>query len=394
MLKSQLLALLAASALTACTDDATSTIPEKKSYFVSAEQTATISLPVLQSYAQMSGETEFAKLLKFGVTRYDINYRTTFKGATVEASGILYVPKGLSDEAPLISLQHGTEFRKSDAPSASSNPTGMEYFASAGYIAFMPDFIGYGQSDQIFHPYYDEASSALCVIDMIKAVKEYLSANQIPFNDKLFLAGYSEGGYVTLAAAKEIDTNAEHGLTVTAVAAGAGGYDLSQMLTTITTGSYYAYPSYLAFVLMAYNRTYDWNKPATYFFNDPYADAVTTYLNGQYSGSFINNKLTTDVSSLLNPAFYDRLKEAQGEMQLKEALATNSISGWKTDIPLKLYHGTKDEIIPFSNSEVTLESFKTAGATSVTLTPISDGTHGSSFLPMLRNFVPWFEAMR
>jgi dipeptidyl aminopeptidase/acylaminoacyl peptidase len=257
--KSQIIALITALVFVACSDDSTgSTKPDaNKVHFVSAEQTATISLPVLKSFAQMSGETEFMKLLKYSVTKYTISYRTTFKGELIQASGILLVPDGMDEEAPLISLQHGTEFLKADAPSTSSGPSGMEYFASAGYIAFMPDFIGYGQSEEIFHPYYDEESSALCVIDMIKAVKEYLSSNQIPFNDKLFLAGYSEGGYVTLAAAKEIDTNAEHALKVTAVAAGAGGYDLSAMLQTITDESYYAYPSYLAFVLTAYDKTYE-----------------------------------------------------------------------------------------------------------------------------------------
>ena len=231
------------------------------------------------------------------------------------------------------------------------------------------------------------------MIDLIKAVREYLPEYEILFNDQLFLAGYSEGGYVTLAAAKEIDVNARHGLKVTAVAAGAGGYDLSAMLQTITQATQYSNPSYLAFILRAYNKTYDWNKSSTYFFNEPYATAVDTYLNGQYSGSFINNMLTTDVQSLLNQEFFERLKQSEGETTLKNALADNSIAGWKTDIPILLYHGTNDEIIPFSNSEITLENFKSAGATSVSLIPIT-GTHGSSFSPMLRDFVPRFETFR
>jgi pimeloyl-ACP methyl ester carboxylesterase len=392
--KRRLVAIVLAAFLFACNDDMTSGSTPAGKYFVSAEETASISLAALRSFALIADEKEFLKLLRYGVTRYTIHYRTTFKGKSIEASGVLYLPDGSAEAAPLISLQHGTEFLKANAPSVSTEATGMEYFASAGYIAFMPDFIGYGVSDDIFHPYYDQTSSALCVVDMIKAVKEYLVANQIAFSDKLFLAGYSEGGYVTLAAAKEIDNHAEHGLEVTAVAAGAGGYELSDMLTSIAGGSYYAYPSYLAFVLMSYNYTYDWNKPASYFFNTPYAAAVDTYLNGQYSGNFINGKLTTDVASLLNPVFYDQLQLADGEGQLKLALADNSIDGWKTDLPVRLYHGTSDEIIPFSNSELTLESFKTADATAISLTPISGGTHGSSFLPMLRDFVPWFEAMR
>lgn len=390
----KLFVIFAAALFMACDGDTPdSPSNEGHTHLISVEQTGTISLPLLQSFAQIAGEEEFSKLIKYPVVSYTVTYQTTFKDEPIKASGVLFIPQGLKDPAPLISLQHGTEFVKSEAPSVTNTPTGMELFAAAGYVAFMPDFIGYGESQQVFHPYYDEASSAVCVIDLIKAVREYLSEHEILFNDQLFLAGYSEGGYVTLAAAKEIDVNAVHGLKVTAVAAGAGGYDLSAMLQTITQATQYSYPSYLAFILKAYNKTYDWNKSSMYFFNEPYATAVDTYLNGQYSGSFINNKLTTDVQSLLNQEFLERLKQTEGETILKNALADNSIAGWKTDIPILLYHGTNDEIIPFSNSEITLENFKSAGATSVSLIPIT-GTHGSSFSPMLRDFVTWFETFR
>src|SRR3712207_9335251 len=64
------------------------------------------------------------------------------------------------------------------------------------------------------------------------SVKEFLKKENIAFNDNLFLAGYSEGGYVTLAAAQEIENNPEHNLKLTGAAAGAGGYELTEMLKT------------------------------------------------------------------------------------------------------------------------------------------------------------------
>jgi pimeloyl-ACP methyl ester carboxylesterase len=269
----------------------------------------------------------------------------------------------------------------------------MELFASAGYIALMPDFIGYGESEEVFHPYYDEASSALVVIDMIKSAKEFLIEKKIAFNDELFLAGYSEGGYVTLAAAKEIETNPTHGLTVKAVAAGAGGYDLKEMLSGISTNTYYSYPSYLAFVIMSYNNTYEWNKPLTYFFKPRYAEVLDTYMNGNFGGWTINQKLTTDLNELFDADFYSRLKEEDQELQFKQAIQLNTIDAWKTKVPTRLYHGTDDEIIPYENSEITLANFEKAGSTSVTLTSIPGGTHGSSFTPMIRDLVPWFVSL-
>ncbi|HEY9487153.1 MAG TPA: lipase family protein, partial [Chryseosolibacter sp.] len=177
---------------------------------------------------------------------------------------------------------------------------------------------------------------------------------------------------------------------VTAVAAGAGGYDLPGMLREVTTTTYYASPGYLAFVVMAYNKTYEWNKPLSYFFKEKYAEALSKYLNGQFSGSYINSKLTNRIEDLFNADFLQSLRSDQGSLEIKEALRNNSVAGWKTEVPVRLYHGTKDEIIPFKNSEITLQKFQDAGSINVTLTPIPGGTHGSSFAPMVREFVPWF----
>jgi pimeloyl-ACP methyl ester carboxylesterase len=177
---------------------------------------------------------------------------------------------------------------------------------------------------------------------------------------------------------------------VTAVAAGAGGYDLTHMLRGVTTEPYYSYPAYLAFVLMAYNNTYDWNKPLTYYFKKKYADALTKYMDGTHSGWTINSYLTSNLPTLFDTEFYANLKISQGEKVLKDALIGNSVNGWKTKLPIRLYHGTKDEIIPFKNSESTLNSFRAAGSPQVTLTPIPGGTHGSSLVKMMEDFIPWF----
>lgn len=364
--------------------------PLKHKYFVSATAGDDTSRSTLQFMAAGFGQGELAERLKYDVVTYTVAYSTLYKGKPVEASGLVMMPVGIKEPAPIVSLQHGTTFEKDEAPSVRGGFQGMEFFASAGYVTIMPDFLGYGKSASLFHPYYDREHAASTVIDLIKATKEFLVSEQVPFSDKLFLAGYSEGGYVTLAAAKEIDTNAEHELKVSAVAAGAGGYALPEMLQDIAGGTYYAYPSYLAFVLVAYNETYDWEKPLNYFFRDKYADALSKYMNGEYSGGYINSKLTTNVPALFNPTFFAGLHDTGKDSELKHALANNSITGWQTSLPIRLFHGTKDEIIPYQNSEVTLAQFAEAGSENVSLTLLQGGTHGNSFEKMLRQFIPWF----
>lgn len=357
-------------------------------YYVSATQNATLSAASLRTLALFAGQSDVAALIKYDVKSYKIVYQTTYKGNKINASGLILVPDGVVDEAPIISIQHGTTFLKSDVPTISGSD-GMELFASAGYVTLLPDYIGYGASSAVFHPYYDKEYAANAVIDLINAGKEFLTTQRVSFSDKLFLAGYSEGGYVTLAAAHEIETNSAHGLRLTAVAAGAGGYDLTDMLAGIATESYYDYPGYIAFVLMAYNNTYDWRKPLSYFFKAPYASALGTYMDGNHDGDEINAQLTTDMPTLFESGFYARLRQPDQETDFKEAIANNNVDGWNTSVPIRLYHGTEDEIIPVANSETTLKHFRDAGSTSVTLTKIPGGTHGTSLEPMIRDLIPW-----
>jgi len=357
-------------------------------YYVSSTQNATLSAASLKALAVLTGQSDIASLLKYDVRSYKIVYQTAYNGTTIHASGLILIPVGITDSASIISIQHGTAFLKSDAPTIGGSD-GMELFASAGYITLLPDYIGYGASSSIFHPYYDKEYSANAVIDLIKASKEFLKSQHVSFSDKLFLAGYSEGGYVTLAAAHEIETNATHGLKLTAVAAGAGGYDLNDMLEGIATEPYYDYPSYIAFVLMAYNNAYNWNRPLSYFFSAPYAAALTKYMDGTHDGDEINAELTTDMPTLFESGFYARLRQTGEETDFKQAIAENDVSGWHTSVPIRLYHGTNDEIIPVTNSEITLQHFQNAGSNSVTLTEIPGGTHGTSLAPMIKDVVPW-----
>lgn len=375
-------------------DDAPEPIGTSDEYLVSATFQHEFSTTTFQLLATLLGVDEISSLIKHNVLTYTIVYNTTYKGEEIQASGILYLPKNLAGPAPLLSIHHGTTLNNDSAPSVSQDFTGLEFFGTAGYIAFAPDFIGYGESDDIFHPYYDEEHSAIAVTDMIKAIKEFLTDENIPFNEKLFLAGYSEGGYVTLAAAKSIEENPIPDLDVVAVAAGAGGYDLVNLLDEIVSDEEYVYPSYFAFMVMAYNETNDWDRPLTDYFNEPYATALATYMTGDHGGEFINGQLTNNLSELLAENFYEELTDDEVENDFESALSNNSINGWDTDLPIRLYHSEQDEIIPYENSVTTFQNFKDAGSENVELVTFPIGDHVQALTPTLVDVITWFEELK
>ena len=105
---------------------------------------------------------------------------------------------------------------------------------------------------------------------MIKAGKKYLDDNNVLYDhDKLFLTGHSEGGYVTVAVQKELETNPVDGLTVTASAPSAGPYDLELIGKMIFQNDTYPSPAYLLLILKAITIIIIGKDPLLTFFKNP-----------------------------------------------------------------------------------------------------------------------------
>jgi pimeloyl-ACP methyl ester carboxylesterase len=395
-----LYALLLSSMLvsTACSKGLSDPVPivleEQKEFYVSSHQLASVSQSTLQQLVSAQGFSAYRDHIKHGVSVHRVVYNTTYRNQEIQASGIIFVPLDLTAPAPVLSAQHGTIFTEDAAPSNFNGLSGFELLAAGGYITLMPDYIGFGESKDVFHPYYDEKHSALAVVDFLKAGKAFYREQNIPAGEHLYLVGYSEGGYTTLAAQKEIETNPDHGLQITAVAAGAGGYDLTAMLGGVASGKQYPYPAYLAYVLQAYNKTNGWNRPLTDFFREPYASRLPGLFNFATSGGAINQHLTTDPKKMFTPGFFAALQKDGQEQQLKQALLNNSLQNWAPKSPTRLYHGTADEIVPLENTKRTYDRFVAQGAKQTEFIPISKGTHGSAFLPMLQSVIPWMQSFQ
>jgi predicted esterase len=381
--------------ITGCRKDAEVKIEVPGSaQFVSATSLGTYPKATIQAFATSAGLSSYINLVKYDVEFYKLTYKTTYKASEILVSGLLGVPKNVAGMPSLLSAQHGTMFKATEAPSNfPATFTGFELFAAGGFVTVIPDFIGYGVSQSVPHPYYDQQYSGRTVIDMIKAAKFYLSQQNIPISNRLFLIGYSEGGYVTMAAQKEIETDESNNLSLTAAAEGAGGYDLNGMLSQVANSKTYSAPSYLALLINGYNKTYEWSRSYTDFFQQPYADRVPTLLNGTKNRGEIDKQLSSSTSTLFNPTFYANLVSATGEMALKQKLTANSFLDWIPKSPTRLFHGTADEAVFYQTSVNTFNRFKAAGATNVEFFTIQNGTHESTVQPMIQNVLPWIQSL-
>lgn len=311
-----------------------------------------------------------------GIKQYKISYTTTApSGEKITASGALVVPTETKTPLALVSYQHGTIFNDTDAPSYfndQSEATIGTFLASTGFIIAMPDYIGYGDSKNVDHPYEHAPGLSQGTVDFLLAVKQFIKNEKINWNNNLMLAGYSEGGFATMATQKLIEEKYSSEFKLKASSLGAGAYNkpltVENFLKNKTSGEVINNRSYV-WVMLTYNKLYKINRPMTDYFIEPYAADITK--NG------FRVSINKSFDEILQPKFKAGILD-KSDMAWTAALNDNNLTNWKTNTITKLYHGTKDTYVPIINSESALSGLKAKGSPNVTLDKITDGTHSSS----------------
>ncbi|NQT96186.1 MAG: prolyl oligopeptidase family serine peptidase [Candidatus Marinimicrobia bacterium] len=311
------------------------------------------------------------------------NNRTT-------ASGAFFLPLEVIDP-PLLSLQHGTETKRSQV--ASVNPfNSVEgrlglILSAMGYCTAVPDYLGLGESD-LFHPYLHAKSTATSVIDFLRAIRNYCDKNDIGLNEQLFLTGYSEGGYATLAVHREIEKFHTDEFQLTAVAPMAGPYNLAGTVDTIFTSLAYTNSIYPAFILTAYNQIYGWDRLDD-FFQPAYATILPGLFDGSKSYSEIGNQLPSLLTDLLNPIFVTDYLNGN-ETIVRATLEENTLLDWSPTVPLRFFHGDADEVVPYYNAVAVVQSLSANSSTTVELITIENGTHETAGEAAIIGMIEWF----
>ena len=314
-------------------------------------------------------------LVRYPIRAYRLTYRTrTPEGTETTASGAVLVPVA-TGALPVLSYQHGTIAPSSETQAPSYYATGSDVWsvvsvlASTGFVVSAPDYIGYGASKALPHPYEHAASLASASADMLRATREFCEKQKVDVNQKNYLLGYSEGGYATMALHKLLEEKYATTLPVAASAPGAGAYHKTAFARYILGATQpLSFLNSYVWVLRTYDRLYSLNRPFSFYYQQPYAAqlqvdpfaAVPSQQSQLFASSFrqavLNN---TDVP-------------------LAAALAANDIYDWQPRAPLALFHGTADDYVPFFNSQDAYDAMRRRGATQVELHPIPGGNHFTS----------------
>ncbi len=370
-----IIVLISALLIASCTKDDEDYTPD---YLVSSEEI--VSLSVTQISGKLSGSNtlpaEIAFLIRYGVKGIRIVYETVdVNGEPILASGALLVPQN-SNPMALISFQHGTITSESSAPSNFDSEANMlaSIFASTGYIIAMPDYLGYGESKNIPHPYEHRASLATATRDMIRAAYEYFKVKKINQpSSKLFLTGYSEGGFATMATLKLLQEQHAKEFNVSAASLGAGAYNKTAFVEWVVNSTdELEYINSFVWVLDVYNSLYPaLRRSYDSYFNQPWADAIES------GGVFID--MESNPSLLFKNTFTDGVRNGT-DTHFISVIADNNCYSWLPKMPMQLYHGTNDTYVPYFNSESAYNAMIGLGATTVELITIEGGTHATSIM--------------
>jgi len=363
-----------------------------------------VSAATLDQLLTLTGmaDSQITALTVYPVHVYKVIYKTTYRGVEKRASGAVIIPETNGTAIPLISCQHGTICDDKKAPSNYSSIFDLaieemfvpQVMSACGFICSVPDYLGFGESGDVIHPYHHQESTANACVDMLRAVKELCQELKVNVQEKCFLTGYSEGGYATLATLKKLQANYTSQFPITACTAGSGAYDLLNSAIWYLQQPTLAVPFYPCFVFSAYQSVYGWNRSLCEIIQAPYCNLIEAGLfDGTHAEDQIDAQLTSQTQDLFKPAFLAEFLGG-GEQTIKTALQENSVYlGWFPTCPTRLYHGTADDIVPPFNSLNALQAFVAAGATKVTHVPLPGLDHGTAVQPYLRETILWFKSL-
>lgn len=179
-----------------------------------------------------------AGLPQCDIAVYHIEYATVGgQGESTTASAAVMLPTGggaaCSGPRPIVLYAHGTSATKTYNIADLTNAQNAEgiliaaFFAARGYIVVAPNYTGYDTSTLPYHPFLVADAQSKDMIDGLTAARSLLPMSGAPNTTdggKLFITGYSQGGYVAFATHRAMQAA---NMTVTASAPMSGPYALS-----------------------------------------------------------------------------------------------------------------------------------------------------------------------
>lgn len=357
------------------------------------------------------------QLLQYGVKCYRIDYYTLFEDSPVQASALIIIPQvpvgspgaqqshGGSQDAQqgqegLLGTQqgqggsrlgtdmklavycHGTNVpipigngskMFSDYPGPGK---GYDYneirtcalpLAGAGFCTLVPEYTGYGFTDDQDHPFVYFPELCKSVIDGIFAAREFLRESGIEPGKDLFLSGWSQGAGASIATQKYLQEGWPDEFNIVSNSCLSGPYNIVHFMENLFSRQDEASLNVALYAWACYtiNRfAPGLNRPADQIFCHNSPDQIS---------SFLGTGITP--ATVFRPFFIKGVLDKTDTSFCKALQQDSFHTGWVPQGRIYLHHGTDDPLVPYFNSEDAKAGLDPDNKGTVSLIPYPGGGH-------------------
>ena len=210
-----------------------------------------------------------------------------------------------------------------------------------------PDYVGYGASKGAEHPYLLSAPSASAVLDLLTAAKSWRRSNGVADNGQLFLVGYSEGGYVTMAAHRAMQSgNSPHLATLVAAVPGAGPYHVGVTMDELL------------------RRVKDEHPVIGALISPGFLKNLGSTVRDEVRRLLMRLIVPDDADVTIQSTFLDTYMADDTDAMERQS----NVHDWRPDAPVPLFHGRDDQTVPYASAVRTLQAMQARAAPQAGLT--------------------------
>ena len=298
-------------------------------------------------------------------------------GQYIDVSGVLLVPRKTSRTKQknfrIIVVPPSTYTYNNSAPSIAfqrmsllNDESTLNYLyfwtlqAQSGFVVFMPDYPGYGDSyKQCFHPYMDAEALVNSTLDLLKSAQRTLTDNGYQYKKELVISGYSQGAFVSASLAREIETNPAHNLDVSLLFIGGSPCNLKYIADEVRRSDYTSHTYLVPFALWGYKENAYPHMKVSDILKEPYASGSKSYYDGTHKE--LNKEFSHNPSEVYTEKFLKYMDQDPDMLYINDILDKNSVKPWVNKCDFVMTHGVDDETVYYQNAKDFAEKQKEIG---------------------------------
>tara|TARA_A100001015_G_C14951112_1_gene696802 strand:+ start:69 stop:1469 length:1401 start_codon:yes stop_codon:yes gene_type:complete len=354
----------------------------------------------------------------YNVNLYKISYfiQSVVTNEPVQVSGLFIVPD-VNKEIPILVFSPGSRLGDSaEVPSEGNSDElytilGSLLSSTLGFATFIPDYVGWGDSDNFTHHYMNANEAVQIVLNGVEAAYEFSltlgGTLNFSLNKDVILSGYSQGGVAALLSTIYVERFPTHYPNINLVASlPMGGVpNLREHIIQIYNNKSYELSSFLPYILITNDESYDFYTDfADIMDADNHADIEHCITSGEYTlmecDTLIdsNDPLGVYEDDWLN-AFLLNIYDGNYSDPLERFVFENSayylLNDWEAQDHLgyRFYHCSGDTYTFFDIDNDFVDYLKSEKNANASMINFGDYDHMECIIPSITDAVYWLSTV-